>query len=77
MKAPPLLFGGWSPVVAYLRHSMMVFALSSVWSFCDFGARTHSLSRTIVTDDQGERCVELDGLATSIVKGTDSKAQDQ
>ena len=24
MKAPPLLFGGSSPVVAYLRHSMMV-----------------------------------------------------
>lgn len=64
-------------MVAYLRHSMMVFALSLVWLFYDFGARTHSLSRTIVTDDQGERCVELDGLATSIVKGTDSMAQDQ
>lgn len=24
MKAPPLLFGGRSPVVAYLRHSMIV-----------------------------------------------------
>ena len=24
MNAPPLLFGGKSPVVAYLRHSMMV-----------------------------------------------------
>jgi hypothetical protein len=24
MNAPPLVFGGWSPVVAYLRHSMMV-----------------------------------------------------
>lgn len=56
---------------------MMVFALSLVWLFYDFGARTHSLSGTIVTDDQGERCVELDGLATSIVKGTDSMAQDQ
>ena len=24
MNAPPRVFGGWSPVVAYLRHSMMV-----------------------------------------------------
>lgn len=24
MKAPPRVFGGWSPVVAYLRHSMIV-----------------------------------------------------
>lgn len=25
MKAPPLVFGGWSPVVAYLRHSIIVY----------------------------------------------------
>ena len=30
MKAPPLLFGGKSPIVAYLRHSMMVWYIFSV-----------------------------------------------
>ena len=27
MNAPPLLFGGCSPVVAYLRHSIIVYSL--------------------------------------------------
>ena len=27
MKAPPLLIGGISPVVAYLRHSMIVWGI--------------------------------------------------
>jgi hypothetical protein len=44
---------------------------------CDFEASTHSLSGSIVAHDQGEGCVELDGLAASIVKGTDSVAQGQ
>lgn len=48
-KAPPLLFGGISPVVAYLRHSMIVVfpaplcptmivrgALNSI-TFCEVG----------------------------------------
>ena len=30
MKAPPLLFGGRSPVVAYLRHSMIVYESNSI-----------------------------------------------
>jgi hypothetical protein len=44
---------------------------------CDSEVRTHSLSGSIVTHDQGEGCVELDGLAAAIVKGTDSVAQGQ
>jgi hypothetical protein len=43
---------------------------------CNPRARTHSLSRAIVADDQGKRCEELDGLAASIVEGTDSATQD-
>lgn len=76
MKAPPLLLGGWSPVVAYLRHSIIVFIMVLVrLPFVLSKPRTHSLSRTIVTYDQCERCVELYGLAASIVEGTDSVAQ--
>ncbi len=30
MNAPPLVFGGWSPVVAYLRDSMMVWLTLSM-----------------------------------------------
>jgi hypothetical protein len=45
--------------------------------FCIPEARTYSLSRAIVADDQGKRCEELDGLASSIVERTDSVLQDQ
>ncbi len=31
MKAPPRVFGGWSPVVAYLRHSMTVVFPLPLW----------------------------------------------
>jgi len=44
----------------------------SVAIMCASEARTHSLSRTIVAYDQCERCEKLDGLAASVVKGTNS-----
>jgi hypothetical protein len=44
--------------------------------FCNPRTRAYSLSRAIVADDQGKRCEELDGLAASIVEGTDSATQD-
>jgi hypothetical protein len=34
---------------------------------------THGLSRTIEPDDQGQRCLELDGLSSPVVEGTDPR----
>jgi hypothetical protein len=51
MKAPPLLLGGRSPVVAYLRHSMMVYQRVSRVVRDQLVGDTHRLSRAIVADD--------------------------
>lgn len=77
MKAPPvLLFGGSSPVVAYLRHSIMVYRESAghvVWAdLSQVGESTYSFARAVPTDDEGEGCIEDDGLALLGSEGADA-----
>ena len=71
MKAPPLLFGGRTPVVAYLRHSMIVWH-SSQQAHQPNWRHSYRLPRAIVADDQSQRSVKLDGLLADVVKGADS-----
>lgn len=66
MNAPPLLFGGRSPVVAYLRHSMIVYKQSDQNLYPPL--KTDCFSRAIVAYYECQRCVELDGLASGVVE---------
>ena len=67
MKAPPLLFGGRSPVVAYLRHSMIVSSTcqryASIWNL-----PTHRLARAVIPYYESQGCVELDCFAPGVVE---------
>ena len=68
MKAPPLLLGGKSPVVAYLRHSMIVYVSSqktqAVLSFC----LAYRFSRAIVSNYERQGSVKLDIFGMGIAK---------
>lgn len=71
MNAPPRVLGGWSPVVAYLRHSMMVYrAVKGVRRVTIYG--TYRLSTAVVTYDDSDRIEELDHLDAIVVEGTDA-----
>lgn len=71
MKAPPLLFGGRSPVVAYLRHSMIVWLIRQRWpSISKY--HTYRLARAIVPYDKSQRCVELYRFTPGIVERSDT-----
>jgi hypothetical protein len=74
MKAPPLVFGGISPVVAYFKHSMIV--LRSALLSSEGRIPTHCLTAAVVPYDNGQRRVELDDLHMLVVErpdATDSK----
>ena len=48
MNAPPLTLGGWSPVVAYLRHSMIVFDNCQLYVMLEVSV-TYRFSRAVVS----------------------------
>lgn len=71
INAPPRVLGGWSPVVAYLRHSMMVYrTVKGMRKVTIYG--TYCLSTAVVTYDDSDRTEELDHLDAIIVEGTDA-----
>ena len=67
MKAPPLLFGGKSPVVAYLRHSMIVLSICQPFDSTE-EVPTHRLARAIIPYYESQRCGELDRFASGVVE---------
>lgn len=71
---PRSLLGGNSPVVAYLRHSMMVCGISRVWGNLGWAGvlEAYRLPRAVETDNERERTVELDCLADSVVERADA-----
>ena len=70
-NAPPRVLGGWSPVVAYLRHSMMVYgAIKGTRGMMIYDA--YRLSTAVVAYDDSDRTEELDHLRTIVVEGTDA-----
>lgn len=73
MKAPPvLLFGGNSPVVAYLRHSMMVW-LRSVETHVSPEDVAYCLSGSVPTHDESKRRMELDSLGPLVSERADAR----
>lgn len=73
MKAPPLLFGGKSPVVAYLRHSMIVYKESDQKLYpC---LKTNCFPRAIVPYYECQWCVKLNGLASGVVKRPNTRTR--
>lgn len=71
---PRSLLGGNSPVVAYLRHSMMVCGISKVLDNLGGAGflEAYRFPRAVETDNERERAVELDCLADSIVERADA-----
>jgi hypothetical protein len=70
-NAPPRVLGGWSPVVAYLRHSMIVYrAVRGTRSTMICNA--YRLATAVVAYDDSDRTEKLDHLNAIIVKGTDA-----
>ena len=79
MNAPPFVFGGMSPVVAYLRHSMMVCRGEKhmlVSHQCHPRSASFPpadrLAAAVVTDNDSEGRVELDHVDLLVVKGADA-----
>lgn len=67
MNAPPLLFGGRSPVVAYLRHSMIVSSIRQRYADTE-KFPTHRLARAVIPYYESQRGVELNRFAPSVVE---------
>ena len=67
MNAPPLLFGGKSPVVAYLRHSMIVY---HVLVFVDRLpiVQTYCFSGSIMAYDKCQWGIKLYNFTSNIIK---------
>jgi hypothetical protein len=73
MKAPPVLLpGGSKPVVAYLRHSIMVCRVSAN-SYSRVWVLPYCFPRAIASNNDGQRGAELDGGSVLVVEGTDPK----
>jgi len=71
MNAPPRVLGGWSPVVAYLRHSMMVYGAVN-WTRSITAYDAYRLATAVMAYDDSNRAEELDHLDAIIVEGTDA-----
>ena len=76
MNAPPLAApGGSKPVVAYLRHSIIVYKtseyprISHLYSKCI----SYCFPGTIASNDERQRCTELYGGSELVIEGADPR----
>jgi hypothetical protein len=76
MNAPPLAApGGSKPVVAYLRHSIMVYKTSESPIYPNLYNKciSYCFSGTIASNDERQGCTELYSGSELVIEGADPR----